>query len=493
MASKDSGAGTKPEGVKKNSHSLKAIAPAEIFKKAFGSAKRSPDADTFIIKDVENFTIETSTMPSARLSPEYQALLKFIDSSQAEWTAKDSSILGFSILEPVLARTAELVRLKRADGQDTGEVFRSTLQEARFWHERKAPMDPENDPRHPILVLRKDLEISITKTTKLGEVMTESADDLFLDGPIENTREIFMGATNVASSRLVLMAITMYAIHLALIETSAVEDWLKGFVEEIDNRLQVGPAPTKDDLGEIYKYILLMVKERTVRILDHVLRLSRLVRRAAVPAVSSIGSLSGRLTLHLAPHMRGRSIGSGGTRGEVLLSRLLRYKMQSASARGHKASRRQPATPKKLRKLFLILRPESPVRHDDVGDVVADQLAKRVDVVPASQRVASEMAVMLCLDEARVLSRVDALNGFRAIASHEVDEVPCLYGAHVFAGTDNGVDRYTELSLEELERRSQGDEVGSQICGCEVCVRRRENLLKRPMPAAAKDVKKKKN
>ncbi|KAK8435008.1 hypothetical protein IWX49DRAFT_645402 [Phyllosticta citricarpa] len=125
----------------------------------------------------------------------------------------------------------------------------------------------------------------------------------------------------------------------------------------------------------------------TVRILDHVLRLSRLVRRAAVPAVSSIGSLSGRLTLHLAPHMRGRSIGSGGTRGEVLLSRLLRYKMQSASARGHKASRRQPATPKKLRKLFLILRPESPVRHDDVGDVVADQLAKRVDVVPASQRV----------------------------------------------------------------------------------------------------------
>ncbi|KAK7563593.1 hypothetical protein IWX49DRAFT_598097 [Phyllosticta citricarpa] len=269
MASKDSGAGTKPEGVKKNSHSLKAIAPAEIFKKAFGSAKRSPDADTFIIKDVENFTIETSTMPSARLSPEYQALLKFIDSSQAEWTAKDSSILGFSILEPVLARTAELVRLKRADGQDTGEVFRSTLQEARFWHERKAPMDPENDPRHPILVLRKDLEISITKTTKLGEVMTESADDLFLDGPIENTREIFMGATNVASSRLVLMAITMYAIHLALIETSAVEDWLKGFVEEIDNRLQVGPAPTKDDLGEIYKYILLMVKESIVCLDSH--------------------------------------------------------------------------------------------------------------------------------------------------------------------------------------------------------------------------------
>ncbi|KAK7523911.1 hypothetical protein IWZ03DRAFT_365870 [Phyllosticta citriasiana] len=125
----------------------------------------------------------------------------------------------------------------------------------------------------------------------------------------------------------------------------------------------------------------------TARIHDHVLRLSRLVRRAALPAVSSIASLSGRLTLHLAPLMRGRSIGSGGTRGEVLLSRLLSYKMQSARARGHKASRRQPATPKKLRKLLLILRPESPVRHDDVGDVVADQLAKRVDVAPAPQRV----------------------------------------------------------------------------------------------------------
>ncbi|KAK8171934.1 hypothetical protein BKA80DRAFT_306580 [Phyllosticta citrichinensis] len=179
MASNGTGLAAEPEGPIRDPVTGLTPLQTHILDEVSTVLKGPSNASLTISKDDRGW-IEVETF---RPAPEYKALLKFIDDTQAEWTAKDSKKM------------------------------------AREWK---------------------------LKATELHETIQDFADDFVLDGPIEAACQLLLNATDVGSSRLTIMMITKYATYLTLNKIVHLKVKAEEINERIDDGLKMPSNNARD-------------------------------------------------------------------------------------------------------------------------------------------------------------------------------------------------------------------------------------------------------